>query len=307
MTSLDAKLEQIENGFETGLEKLGKESETKQKNSVSELECKIKVNLLDMECHLLKEIETFNSKIDVLKEEESKFEFLLNGLMIKTDSNQELIQSIDKELGRQLKELASKSEIEQLKSNLKTFVLDLNQKMSPIEEGLNKFGDDIKSTKNDLNSYKQEFNAKLENNVDHFKQNLIEIRSHLEHMCSNVSDLSVEQTKNEEKFSKVDKFFGEMSELKNRSKNFEHKMTEIEGTIQQLGTNAENDRMELFEEIHSNVKNLGENLRHRSENFLFSNRVLLWKGWIRLHKFIEKTIKYTNKVCWGSKKLCGIQ
>jgi len=98
-------MEQIENGFEIGLKKMEKESEIKQKNLISELDCKIQVSLLDLETNLIKEVENSNSKFAKLKEESHRFESRLSDLAIKSDSNHDLIQSIDKELGRQLKEL----------------------------------------------------------------------------------------------------------------------------------------------------------------------------------------------------------
>jgi hypothetical protein len=98
-------MEQIENGFEIGLRKLEKDSEMKQKNLISELDCKIQVSLLDLETNLIKEAENSNSKYEKLKEESHRFESRLCDLAIKSDSNHDLIQSIDKEFGRQLKEL----------------------------------------------------------------------------------------------------------------------------------------------------------------------------------------------------------
>ena len=86
-SQVDLKLEQIETGFETGFQKLEMEFDAKQRNSISELECKIQVNLLDLETQLSKEIESFNSKIDVLKEEESQFGSLLSSLMLKAGAN----------------------------------------------------------------------------------------------------------------------------------------------------------------------------------------------------------------------------
>ncbi len=103
--SLEFRMEQIENGFEIGLKKMEKESEIKQKNLISELDCKIQVSLLDLETNLIKEVENSNSKFAKLKEESHRFESRLSDLAIKSDSNHDLIQSIDKELGRQLKEL----------------------------------------------------------------------------------------------------------------------------------------------------------------------------------------------------------
>ena len=55
-----------------------------------------------------------------------------------------------------------------------------------------------------------------------------------------------------EKCATVDK-------LEGRYKTIELKMSEIESNVQQLATGAETDRMEIFGEIHSNVKNLNEN------------------------------------------------
>ena len=103
--SLEFRMEQIENGIEVGLRKLEKDSEIKQKNLISELDCKIQVSLLDLETNLIKEVENSNSNYEKLKEESHKFESCLSDLTIKSESNQDLIQSIDKEFGRQLKEL----------------------------------------------------------------------------------------------------------------------------------------------------------------------------------------------------------
>jgi hypothetical protein len=68
-----------------------------------------------------------------------KFEASLNDLAAKSVSNQELIQSIDKELGKQLKELAAKSDLELLKSGMKSFFYDMNQKLEQSQESLGKF------------------------------------------------------------------------------------------------------------------------------------------------------------------------
>jgi hypothetical protein len=103
--SLEFRMEQIENGFEIGLRKLEKDSEMKQKNLISELDCKIQVSLLDLETNLMKEAENSNSKYEKLKDESHRFESRLSDLAIKSESNHDLIQSIDKEFGRQLKEL----------------------------------------------------------------------------------------------------------------------------------------------------------------------------------------------------------
>jgi hypothetical protein len=57
--------------------------------------------------------------------------------------------------------------------------------------------------------------------------------------------------------------FSQLEKLDGRSKTIDLKLSEIESNVQQLSTNAENDRMEIFGEIHSNIKSVNENLRHR--------------------------------------------
>ena len=112
----------------------------------------------------------------------------------------------------------------------------------------------------DVSELKTENETRLLSYVENFQQNLSEIRQHLSNLSSNVGDLSTDHT---ERLLQVEKLVEKMLNFDGANKNFERKMSELEGSFQQLSTNAENDRMELFAEIHSNVKNLNENLRHR--------------------------------------------
>ena len=112
----------------------------------------------------------------------------------------------------------------------------------------------------DVSELKTENETRLSSHVENFQQNLSEIRQHLSNLSSNVGDLSTDHTERELKFEKLGE---KMLIFEGTHKNFERKMSELEGSLQQLSTNAENDRMEIFAEIHSNVKNLNENLRHR--------------------------------------------
>ena len=112
----------------------------------------------------------------------------------------------------------------------------------------------------DVSELKTENETRLSSHVENFQQNLSEIRQHLSNLSSNVGDLSTDHT---ERFLKFEKLGEKMLNFEGTNKNFERKMSELEGSLQQLSTNAENDRMEIFAEIHSNVKNLNENLRHR--------------------------------------------
>ena len=112
----------------------------------------------------------------------------------------------------------------------------------------------------DVSELKTENETRLSSHVENFQQNLSEIRQHLSNLSSNVGDLSTDHTERQLKFEKLGE---KMLIFEGTHKNFERKMSELEGSLQQLSTNAENDRMEIFAEIHSNVKNLNENLRHR--------------------------------------------
>ena len=112
----------------------------------------------------------------------------------------------------------------------------------------------------DVSELKTENETRLSSHVENFQQNLSEIRQHLSNLSSNVGDLSTDHTERQLKFEKLGE---KMLIFEGTHKNFERKMSELDGSLQQLSTNAENDRMEIFAEIHSNVKNLNENLRHR--------------------------------------------
>ena len=112
----------------------------------------------------------------------------------------------------------------------------------------------------DVSELKTENETRLSSHVENFQQNLSEIRQHLSNLSSNVGDLSTDHTERQLKFEKLGE---KILIFEGTHKNFERKMSELEGSLQQLSTNAENDRMEIFAEIHSNVKNLNENLRHR--------------------------------------------
>ena len=112
----------------------------------------------------------------------------------------------------------------------------------------------------DVSELKTENETRLSSHVENFQQNLSEIRQHLSNLSSNVGDLSTDHT---ERLLKFEKLGEKMLNFEGTHKNFERRMSELEGSLQQLSTNAENDRMEIFAEIHSNVKNLNENLRHR--------------------------------------------
>ena len=118
----------------------------------------------------------------------------------------------------------------------------------------------------DVSELKTENETRLSSHVENFQQNLSEIRQHLSNLSSNVGDLSTDHTERQLKFEKLGE---KMLIFEGTHKNFERKMSELEGSLQQLSTNAENDRMEIFAEIHSNVKNLNENLRHR---FVVNNK-----------------------------------
>ena len=161
-----------------------------------------------------------------------------------------------------------------MKNDLEKFVADLNLKWEQINNELIRIGDVTNLTKSDLsrdvNTFKIENETRLQNYVDNFQQNLFEVREHLANLSSNLSEVSILQT---DLKSKIDLFEKEkdengnvveqISKLESRGRNCESKLSELEGGLQQLNTNAENDRMEIFGEIHSNVKNLNENLRHR--------------------------------------------
>ena len=161
-----------------------------------------------------------------------------------------------------------------MKNDLEKFVADLNLKWEQINNELIRIGDVTNLTKSDLsrdvNTFKIENETRLQNYVDNFQQNLFEVREHLANLSSNLSEVSILQT---DLKSKIDLFEKEkdengnvveqISKLESRGRNCELKLSELEGGLQQLNTNAENDRMEIFGEIHSNVKNLNENLRHR--------------------------------------------
>ena len=161
-----------------------------------------------------------------------------------------------------------------MKNDLEKFVADLNLKWEQINNELIRIGDVTNLTKSDLsrdvNTFKIENETRLQNYVDNFQQNLFEVREHLANLSSNLSEVSILQT---DLKSKIDFFEKEkdengnvveqISKLESRGRNCESKLSELEGGLQQLNTNAENDRMEIFGEIHSNVKNLNENLRHR--------------------------------------------
>ena len=161
-----------------------------------------------------------------------------------------------------------------MKNYLEKFVADLNLKWEQINNELIRIGDVTNLTKSDLsrdvNTFKIENETRLQNYVDNFQQNLFEVREHLANLSSNLSEVSILQT---DLKSKIDFFEKEkdengnvveqISKLESRGRNCESKLSELEGGLQQLNTNAENDRMEIFGEIHSNVKNLNENLRHR--------------------------------------------
>ena len=161
-----------------------------------------------------------------------------------------------------------------MKNYLEKFVADLNLKWEQINNELIRIGDVTNLTKSDLsrdvNTFKIENETRLQNYVDNFQQNLFEVREHLANLSSNLSEVSILQT---DLKSKIDLFEKEkdengnvveqISKLESRGRNCESKLSELEGGLQQLNTNAENDRMEIFGEIHSNVKNLNENLRHR--------------------------------------------
>ena len=112
----------------------------------------------------------------------------------------------------------------------------------------------------DVSELKTENETRLSSHVENFQQNLSEIRQHLSNLSSNVGDLSTDHTERQLKFEKLGE---KILIFEGTHKNFERKMSELDGSLQQLSTNAENDRMEIFAEIHSNVKNLNENLRHR--------------------------------------------
>jgi len=161
-----------------------------------------------------------------------------------------------------------------LKSDFEKFITDLNLKCAQINNELIRIGDVAKQTKSDsnrdFNEFKIENETRLQNYVENFQQNLFEVRQHLTNLSSNLSELSIFQTDLKSKMDSSEKeknengnIFEQISKIENRSRQFESKLSELEFGLQQLNTNAENDRMEIFGEIHSNVKNLNENLRHR--------------------------------------------
>ncbi len=158
-----------------------------------------------------------------------------------------------------------------MKNDLEKFVADLNLQCERINNELIRIGEVTNLTKSDLsrdvNEFKIENETRLQNYVDNFQQNLSEVRDHLANLSSNLSEVSILQTDLKAKIDCWEKEKDEnenvISKLENRSRQFESKLSELEGGLQQLNTNAENDRMEIFGEIHNNVKNLNENLRHR--------------------------------------------
>ena len=264
VASMQLKLDELKTGFETGLNRLEtsliqleSEAEVKQKAAAAELRTEIETSLRSEIKESVPKLDGFVSTFDELKDNLGKFEVSLGEVSARVESNLDLIHSIDKELGKQLKDFAAKSDLEVIRTGLKSFIFDVTQKVDGSHEEVAKALEQVKSSEKDQKQLKQE----MEVHVDHFKQSILDLQYHVDKISWKVADMK--EIKNmKEKFAQLDKFDG-------RNKTLELKLTEIESNVQQLATNAETDRMEIFGEIHSNVKNLNENLRHRFQFLIF--------------------------------------
>ena len=124
VTTIESKLEQIE--------KEAAESRLQPQNVSSEVEIQMKKCLNDLENNIQKEILQLRENFDKLETGLNEFQTGFSEVCVRTETNQELIQSIDKELGKQLRDLASKSDFEQMKSGLKSFMYDVTQKVRTV-------------------------------------------------------------------------------------------------------------------------------------------------------------------------------